>query len=111
MPLDSSVALGSIAPFIVCDLNDTPNHIDEKFDIVYTGYGTIGWLPDINRWAEVIHHFLKPGGKLVFVEFHPVVWMFDDDFTKVKYPCHNAENVCFRIIVTTFYSHCFFNYS
>jgi len=81
------------ARFVACDVYDTPQHVKEKFDIVYTTYGTIGWLPDINRWAEVIAHFLKPGGKLVFVEFHPVVWMFDDDFTEVKYPYHNAEPI------------------
>ena len=81
------------ARFVACDVYDTPQHVEEKFDIVYTSYGTIGWLPDINRWAEVIAHFLKQGGKLVFVEFHPVVWMFDDDFTEVKYPYHNAEPI------------------
>jgi len=81
------------AKFVACDVYDTPQHVKEKFDIVYTSYGTIGWLPDINRWAEVIAHFLKPGGKLVFVEFHPVVWMFDDDFTQVKYPYHNSEPI------------------
>jgi len=85
--------LGLDARFVACDVYDTPNHVQEKFDIVFTSYGTIGWLPDINRWAEVISHFLKPGGKLVFVEFHPVVWMFDDAFTKVKYPYHNAEPI------------------
>ena len=81
------------ARFVACDVYDTPQYVEEKFDIVYTSYGTIGWLPDINRWAEVIAHFLKQGGKLVFVEFHPVVWMFDDDFTEVKYPYHNAEPI------------------
>jgi SAM-dependent methyltransferase len=81
------------ARFVACDVYDTPSHIHEKFDIVYASYGTIGWLPDISRWAAVVNHFLKPGGKLVFVEFHPVVWMFDDDFTKVKYPYHNAEPI------------------
>jgi len=85
--------LGLDAEFVACDVYDTSNHIHGKFDIVYTSYGTIGWLPDINRWAEVIAHFLKPGGKLVFVEFHPVVWMFNDDFTKVKYPYHNADPI------------------
>ncbi len=77
------------ANFIASDLYDAPNHCDDKFDIVYTSYGTIGWLPDINKWAEVIAHFLKPGGKLVFVEFHPVIWMFDDDFQTITYKYFN----------------------
>ncbi len=73
------------ARFICSDIYELPDLLSEKFDIVYTSYGVIGWLPDMDRWANVIQHFLKPGGKLVFVEFHPVVWMFDNDFTKVSY--------------------------
>ena len=34
--------LGLNAKFICCDVYETPNHLDEKFDIVYTSYGTIG---------------------------------------------------------------------
>jgi 2-polyprenyl-3-methyl-5-hydroxy-6-metoxy-1,4-benzoquinol methylase len=73
------------ASFICCDVYSAPEYLNEKFDIVYTTYGTIGWLPDIAKWAEVIAHFLKPNGKLIFVDFHPVVWMFDDNFTHVAY--------------------------
>ncbi len=71
--------------FICCDLYDAPNFLDKKFDLVFTSYGTIGWLPDINRWAAVVSHFLKPEGRFVMAEFHPVVWMYDDDFTAVTY--------------------------
>ena len=85
--------LGLNAKFICCDVYDSPNHLNEKFDIVYTSYGTIGWLPDLEKWAKVISHFLKPNGKLVFVEFHPVIWMFDDDFTKIKYHYHNEKPI------------------
>ena len=73
------------AEFIVSDVYDLPNNLQGEFDIVYTSYGTIGWLPDMNKWGSIISHFLKPEGKFVFVEFHPNVWMYDDDFTKVKY--------------------------
>ena len=81
------------AAFIACDLYDAPNYCNEKFDIVYTSYGTIGWLPDINKWAEVITNFLKPGGKLVFVEFHPVVWMFDENFENIPYRYFQDEAI------------------
>jgi len=79
--------------FICCDLYDLPQHLNESFDLVFTSYGTIGWLPDMNRWAGLIAQFLKPNGKLVFVEFHPVVWMFDDDFTTVQYPYASSEPI------------------
>ncbi len=77
--------LGLNAEFICSDVYEAPATLNGKFDIVFTSYGTIGWLPDLNRWAEVISRCLKPGGKLVFVEFHPVVWMFDYDFSKFQY--------------------------
>ncbi len=81
---------GSNAKFICCDIYDLPNHLDEKFDIVFTSYGTIGWLPDLDKWAKIIADFLKPNGQFVFVEFHPVVWMFDDDFEIIAYSYFNT---------------------
>lgn len=80
----------STANFICCDIYDLPNHLDKQFDIVFTSYGTIGWLPDLNKWAEVVAKFLKPNGQFVFVEFHPVVWMFDDSFQKIGYRYFNS---------------------
>lgn len=79
--------------FICCDVYDLPNHLNEKFDIIFTSYGTIGWLPDLDKWAKVVSHFLKPKGKFVFVEFHPVVWMFDDNFEKIGYNYFNSEPI------------------
>lgn len=81
------------ATFICCDLYDLPEHLNEQFDLVFTSYGTIGWLPDLDRWAAVVNHFLKPGGKFVFVEFHPVVWMFDDDFQSIAYRYFQSEPI------------------
>ncbi|MBI3232611.1 MAG: class I SAM-dependent methyltransferase [Bacteroidetes bacterium] len=78
------------AEFICCNVYDLPQHLDKQFDIVYTSYGTIGWLPDLNKWAEIISRFLKPQGQFIFVEFHPVVWMFDDDFAQVGYNYFNT---------------------
>ena len=80
----------SNAKFICCDVYDLPNHLNEKFDVVFTSYGTIGWLPDLDKWAKIISRFLKPNGQFVFVEFHPVVWMFDDNFDKISYRYFNS---------------------
>jgi SAM-dependent methyltransferase len=78
------------AHFVCCDVYDTPKFVFDKFDIVFTSYGTIGWLPDLDMWAGVIRQMLAPGGRLVFVEFHPAVWMFDDDFEHVAYSYFNT---------------------
>lgn len=73
------------ATFICCDIYELPLYLDQQFDMVFTSYGTIGWLPDLDKWAGIISKYLKPGGKFVFAEFHPVVWMFDNDFEKIIY--------------------------
>lgn len=79
----------SDAQFVCCDIYSLPRVLAARFDVVFSSYGTIGWLPDIDEWASVISFFLKPGGKFVFAEFHPVVWMFEDDFQGIKYPYSN----------------------
>ncbi len=79
--------------FICCDVYETPKYLDEKFDIVFTSYGTIGWLPDIEKWATVISHFLKPNGQFIVADFHPVVWMYDDNFKEVFYNYFNVEPI------------------
>ncbi len=80
----------SSAEFICCNIYDLPKHLDKKFDIVFTSYGTITWLPDLKQWAKLICDYLKPNGKFVFAEFHPVVWMFDDYFKTVAYNYFNT---------------------
>ena len=69
------------------------HRLNEPFDIVFTSYGVIGWLPDLNKWADIISYFLKPGGFFYMAEFHPVVWMLDEDFKEVKYYYHNHETI------------------
>lgn len=83
----------SDAQFICSDIYDLPNNLQGEFDIVFTSYGTIGWLPGLDKWAAVVDHFLKPGGQFLIVDFHPVVWMFDDDFEKVTYNYFNEEAI------------------
>lgn len=81
------------ARFICCNVYDLEDHLQEQFDIVFTSYGVIGWLPDLSRWARLIASYLKPGGFFYMAEFHPVVWMLDEDFTHVKYFYNNHETI------------------
>jgi ubiquinone/menaquinone biosynthesis C-methylase UbiE len=85
--------VGSSSKFIQSDIYELGDKLDTQFDIVYTSYGTIGWLPDMDKWAKIVSKFLKPGGKFVFVEFHPVVWMFDEQFGKIGYNYFNVEPI------------------
>ncbi len=77
--------LGIDARFIECNIYDLPEVLTEKFDIVFTSYGALCWLPDLERWAKIIRHFLGKRGTFYMVEFHPVLSMFDDKGA-FKYP-------------------------
>jgi len=79
------------AEFICCNIYDLKNNLDREFDIVFTSYGTIGWLPDIRKWADIVSYFLKPGGKFLIVEFHHFIWMLDTNFEKIHYPYFHSE--------------------
>lgn len=79
------------ARFVCCNVLDTAQYVEGEFDIVFTSYGTIGWLPDLVPWARMIEQKLKTGGIFYLAEFHPVVWMFDDDFTHIQYSYENRE--------------------
>ncbi|HRH39158.1 MAG TPA: class I SAM-dependent methyltransferase [Flavobacteriales bacterium] len=84
---------GLQAEWVLSNVIEHQPHLDDRFDIVFTSYGTIGWLPDLKPWAANIGRYLKPGGRLVFIEFHPVMWMFDNDFTRVAYSYFNRETI------------------
>jgi SAM-dependent methyltransferase len=73
--LNNELGLG--ADFVCCNVLDTSEHVSETFDIVFTSYGTIGWLPDLQPWAKMISERLKSGGTFYIVDFHPIAWMYD----------------------------------
>ena len=60
---------------------------DERFDIVFTSWGVLGWLPDLDAWARTIKRLLKPGGVFYIAELHPTLLMFDGKEADVRrYP-------------------------
>jgi len=65
--------VGTDARFICSDVYKLPDVLTEEFDIVFTSYGVLCWLPDLDRWADVVVRYLKPGGTFYIVEFHPVL--------------------------------------
>ena len=81
------------AKFVCSNVLDTSNHIDEQFDIIFTSYGTIGWLPDLQPWAKMISERLKPGGVFYIIDFHPIAWMFDytENPPTLSYGYHQKE--------------------
>ncbi|MEL6987543.1 MAG: class I SAM-dependent methyltransferase [Bacteroidota bacterium] len=76
---------GIPANFVKCSAYDTPEFVDEKFDIVFTSYGAICWLDDLPRWAEMVNTMLKPGGTFYLAEFHPAIYIFNFENGNIEY--------------------------
>lgn len=76
---------GLDARFIQCNLYDLPRHLQEEFDIVFTSYGVLCWLPDIREWARIAASYVKPGGFFYIAEFHPFAYVFDDEADHLAY--------------------------
>jgi SAM-dependent methyltransferase len=70
---------GLDATFICSDVLELDATLHGRFDVVFTSFGVIWWLPDLARWAEVIAGHLRPGGFFYLAEFHPFAQVLDDD--------------------------------
>jgi SAM-dependent methyltransferase len=93
--LATEVGLAEGARFVIADLYDARHVLPQpgSFDVVYTTWGTVGWLPDIAEWARIIEWYLKPGGILYFADGHPSALVFDDkggDAPVFAYPYDSA---------------------
>ena len=84
---DLAQRAGIDARFVRSSIYDLPDVLDEEFDVVYTGRGAIGWLPSIERWADVACRYVKPGGCLYIHEGHPVLWAIEEGQT-LSNPIH-----------------------
>lgn len=65
------------ANFIRADVYDYLTTTQDQFDVVFSSYGAVVWLSDLAAWGKGIARVLKPGGRFVLMEFHPVILMFD----------------------------------
>ncbi|MFE4358180.1 class I SAM-dependent methyltransferase [Kitasatospora sp. NPDC056800] len=68
------------ARFVTSDVYAAAEALDGRtYDIVYTGFGALCWLPDLTRWARTIASLITPGGFLYLAEYHPVADVLADD--------------------------------
>jgi SAM-dependent methyltransferase len=68
--------LGIPAQFVCSNVYDLPRVLDRKFDVVFTSYGVLCWLPDLPAWGALIARYLEPGGTFYIVESHPFSHVF-----------------------------------
>jgi SAM-dependent methyltransferase len=63
---------GLEAKFVCSDVYSFRPDGSAPYDIVYTSYGAVCWLPDLHRWAGIVAANLAVGGVFYMVEFHPI---------------------------------------
>lgn len=84
---ETAEEMGLTADFVLSNVLELD--LGRKFDTVFASYGVLGWIPDVAEWMQVVYHHLAPGGELILVEFHPLIWLFDQK-TPVDY-FHSPE--------------------
>lgn len=72
---------GIPADFVEAELLTWMDETPERFDVAFSSYGAVSWMPDLDRWARGVARVLAPGGRFVYVEFHPQIWCLAKDLT------------------------------
>jgi SAM-dependent methyltransferase len=74
-----SEGLAAPATWYCCDVLDTPHELDGTADLVYTGRGALMWMMDLGAWAQVVERLLRPNGRVLVFEGHPLdnLWKRD----------------------------------
>jgi SAM-dependent methyltransferase len=62
--------------FIEADIYDLPADVG-VFDVALITIGVLNWMPDLDRFFEIVAGLLGAGGQVLVYETHPVMEMFD----------------------------------
>jgi SAM-dependent methyltransferase len=81
--------------FVCGTVDEAPRLAPGPFDLVYSTWGTICWLPDVRAWARVVAAVLKPGGELYFAEGHPGFLSLEEDAGKLA-PMYDLDRAADR---------------
>lgn len=78
--LAAELGLSDRARFVCADVYDTVATLADEppFDVVFTTWGVLMWLPDLPRWAAIVARMLKPGGWLYLAEAHPAAMVLGE---------------------------------
>jgi SAM-dependent methyltransferase len=69
---------GVQATWVQADAAHIPADLHGRFDLAYATVGAICWIEDISAWMRSVAATLRPGGRFVLVEIHPLLTMVAD---------------------------------
>lgn len=88
-----AAAAGLPARFVCADVYDfLPAAAGERFDLAFVSYGALIWLSDLDALVAGIAAALRPGGRFVGLEFHPLASMYDQA-GRIAYPYGGGAHV------------------
>lgn len=65
-------------PLVQADALELP-YRDESFDVVFSAFGALPFIADLDAALAEVHRVLRPQGRFVFSVPHPMRWVFPDD--------------------------------
>ncbi len=89
---------GTAGEWVCCDVLQIGGEWLESFDRVLFTSGTLLWVSDINRFFEVVHAILKPGGILYGWDMHPCLRMVADDYHRQANPLKRLADLARRVL-------------
>jgi 2-polyprenyl-3-methyl-5-hydroxy-6-metoxy-1,4-benzoquinol methylase len=66
---------GVAVEYVQADVLALPPSLGGRFDVAYATIGVLGWIDDLGAWMRSVAGTLRPGGRLVLVEIHPLFSM------------------------------------
>jgi SAM-dependent methyltransferase len=57
---------------VEADSQALPESLHGRFDLAYATIGVLCWIGDLDGWMRSAHAVLRPGGRLVLVDGHPL---------------------------------------
>lgn len=75
---DANARTGVPVPLVQADACALP-FADASFDVVFTSYGVVPFVADLDALHREVRRVLRPGGRWAFSTTHPVRWAFPDD--------------------------------
>jgi SAM-dependent methyltransferase len=74
-------ATGVVVPIVAGTATQLP-FADDSFDVVFSSFGALQFVSDIDVAVSEAARVLRPGGRFAFSITHPTRWMFPDDPTE-----------------------------
>jgi 2-polyprenyl-3-methyl-5-hydroxy-6-metoxy-1,4-benzoquinol methylase len=85
--LADEVGVGDRASFVESTVEDARDHVEGDFDIVYTSWGALIWLPRLDAWARTIASLLRPGGFVYVADQHAMTSKYSGPYFRTEPFC------------------------